>query len=82
MIYRNRLHFAAVVRRARRDGTLTSYDRQPNQWRAATIGWRWHLYEPAWSGGVAQTERDEAYERMAARARSNDFAETGGRDWT
>lgn len=25
---------------------------------------------------------DEAYERAAARARSNDFAETGGKDWT
>ena len=27
-------------------------------------------------------EADEAYERAAARARSNDFAATGGRDWT
>jgi hypothetical protein len=25
---------------------------------------------------------DEAYERAAARSRSNDFAETGGKDWT
>lgn len=27
-------------------------------------------------------ERDDAYERAAARARDNDFAETGGKDWT
>lgn len=27
-------------------------------------------------------ERDEAYERAAARARNNDFADTGGKDWT
>lgn len=27
-------------------------------------------------------EVDEEYERAAARARSNDFEETGGRDWT
>lgn len=27
-------------------------------------------------------ERDEAYERAAARARGNDFADTGGKDWT
>ena len=26
--------------------------------------------------------RDEAYERAAAKARANDFAETGGKDWT
>lgn len=26
--------------------------------------------------------RDEAYERAAAKARSNDFADTAGRDWT
>ena len=26
--------------------------------------------------------RDDAYERAAARARSNDFEETGGKDWT
>jgi hypothetical protein len=26
--------------------------------------------------------RDEAYERAAARARNNDFADTGGKDWT
>lgn len=30
----------------------------------------------------AEPEHDEAYERAAARARSNDFAETGGKDWT
>lgn len=29
-----------------------------------------------------EAERDEAYERAAARARGNDFEETGGRDWT
>lgn len=29
-----------------------------------------------------EPERDEAYERAAARARGNDFAETDGRDWT
>lgn len=28
------------------------------------------------------TAWDELYERQAAHARSNDFAETGGRDWT
>lgn len=27
-------------------------------------------------------ERDEAYEKAAARARNNDFADTNGRDWT
>jgi len=27
-------------------------------------------------------ERDEAYERAAARARANDFSATNGRDWT
>ena len=27
-------------------------------------------------------ERDDAYERAAARARTNDFAESGGKDWT
>jgi hypothetical protein len=27
-------------------------------------------------------ERDDAYERAAARARNNDFADTGGKDWT
>lgn len=27
-------------------------------------------------------QRDEAYERAAARARGNDFADTGGKDWT
>ena len=26
--------------------------------------------------------RDDDYEREAARARNNDFAETGGKDWT
>ena len=25
---------------------------------------------------------DDMYERQAARARSNDFADTGGKDWT
>lgn len=29
-----------------------------------------------------EQEPDEAYERAAARARSNDFEETGGKDWT
>lgn len=27
-------------------------------------------------------ERDVSYERAAARARNNDFADTGGKDWT
>jgi hypothetical protein len=27
-------------------------------------------------------ERDEAYERAAARSRADDFAATGGKDWT
>jgi hypothetical protein len=49
MTYRNRQHFAAVVNRARREKTLTSYDKQRGQWRAATINWQWHIYEPAWS---------------------------------
>lgn len=30
----------------------------------------------------AEDARDEAYERAAARARGNDFADTGGKDWT
>ena len=29
-----------------------------------------------------EPERDEAYERAAARARLNDFEDTDGRDWT
>jgi hypothetical protein len=29
-----------------------------------------------------EDRRDEAYERAAARARNNDFADTGGKDWT
>ena len=36
-------------------------------------------------GGVPELEpdtRDPAYERAAARARGNDFLETGGKDWT
>lgn len=31
---------------------------------------------------AAPDERDEAYERAAARARNNDFADTSGKDWT
>ncbi len=31
-----------------------------------------------WTGDV----RDEDYERAAARARSNDFEDTDGKDWT
>lgn len=30
----------------------------------------------------APDDRDEAYERAASRARSNDFKDTGGKDWT
>jgi len=33
-------------------------------------------------GTVDDQDRDEAYERAAARARSNDFADTDGKDWT
>jgi hypothetical protein len=46
----------------------------------------WHeddngeLFCPQCSG--ADDDRDEAYERAAARARNNDFADTGGKDWT
>ena len=29
-----------------------------------------------------QDDRDEAYERAAARARANDFEDTDGKDWT
>lgn len=29
-----------------------------------------------------EDDRDEAYERAAARARGDDFAATGGKDWT
>lgn len=29
-----------------------------------------------------EDDRDEDYERAASRARSNDFARTGGKDWT
>lgn len=35
-----------------------------------------------WMMDERDSERDEAYERAAARARNNDFAETGGKDWT
>ena len=31
---------------------------------------------------LADQDRDPAYERAAARARSNDFEDTDGRDWT
>lgn len=31
---------------------------------------------------AAEDERDPAYERAAARARHNDFADTKNRDWT
>ena len=31
---------------------------------------------------AAEDDRDEDYERAASRARSNDFADTDGRDWT
>ena len=31
---------------------------------------------------LAELDRDPAYERAAARARSNDFEDTDGRDWT
>lgn len=30
----------------------------------------------------ARSREDEAYDRAVAKARSNGFAETGGRDWT
>jgi hypothetical protein len=30
----------------------------------------------------SEPERDEAYERAAARDRLDDFARTGGKDWT
>lgn len=33
-------------------------------------------------GDLNYDEPDEAYERAAARARSNDFEDTNGRDWT
>ncbi len=50
MIYRNRLHFAAIIRRAIREGTLTSYERSRTLWRHAVIAGEWHCYEPAgWS---------------------------------
>lgn len=32
--------------------------------------------------GLSDEGHDEAYERAAARARANDFVETGGKDWT
>ena len=31
---------------------------------------------------LAEQDRDPAYDRAAARARSNDFEDTDGRDWT
>lgn len=53
-------------------------------------GLRLELHAHGWTmddeGGLhcpeCNTERDEAYERAAARARNNDFADTGGKDWT
>ena len=36
----------------------------------------------AHSNSDLEPERDEAYERAAARARSNDFEDTNGKDWT
>jgi len=82
MTYTNRLNFAAVVRRAIREGTLTSYERDHLMGRCAVIAGIAHTYEPAWRSILARDEQDEAYERAAARARGNNFARTGGRDWT
>ena len=46
-------------------------------------GWRLDDDEQFWCPQCAEPdERDEAYERAAARARNNDFADTGGKDWT
>ena len=45
----------------------------------------WHQDEQGdlWCPDCANhEERDEAHERAAARARDNNFAETGGKDWT
>ncbi len=71
MIYRNRLHFAAILRRARAERTLTSYDKHGAH-RSATVNWKWHLYE---GPSMPVDERDEAYERAAARY------DGSGRDW-
>ena len=42
-------------------------------------GWIWC---PKCADELADLDRDPAYERAAARARSNDFEDTDGRDWT
>jgi hypothetical protein len=46
-------------------------------------GWRLDDDERFWCPQCAEPDtRDETYERAAARARNNDFADTGGKDWT
>ncbi len=49
MIYRSRSHFAAVVRRAIRERTLVSYERDHWMGRCAVLAdGTVHTYEPAW----------------------------------
>ncbi len=45
MIYRNRLHFAAILRRAIAEGTLTSYERDGLDRTAVLADGSIHRYE-------------------------------------
>lgn len=71
MIYRNRLHFAAILRKARAEGTLTSYDKQ-GQWRNATVNWSWRIYEPAYQS-MLNDERGKGDDDGAEYADPRDY---------
>jgi hypothetical protein len=75
---------AEIVLYAAEDAVITATKHGSIELTLTAAGWRVDD-----EGGVlcpdcldAEGNRDEAYERAAARARNNDFAETGGKDWT
>ena len=81
----SRRSFGQLVWRARRNGTLVRYDRHYLGYsRVASFldGTCAIWHHPSYYGYGVPDERDEAYERMAARDRNDDFARTGGKDWT
>jgi hypothetical protein len=68
---------------------VTTNDANIQKWgltvEVGASGWRVDDDGQCWCPECAERadERDdEAYERAAARARNNDFADTGGKDWT
>ena len=81
--YRDRRSFAQLVWRARRAGTLVRYDKHYCGYsRVASFldGTCAIWHHPSYY--ALPDDRDESYERMAARDRADDFSRTGGRDWT